>query len=145
MRFFQLSDISGGSGHVQLLYNPSTSTRALARVRVCVSVCYSTTLLQSARYKDYFFPIITQLLVRKFYHYNKRNNFMKQSPFREVNDHSISQEISRLLLNPNVHYRVHKVPPVDPILSRASAVHLVSLFPSVYAYVIQVVSSIHAL
>jgi hypothetical protein len=35
-------------------------------------------------------------------------NSMEHSPFWEYNNHSASQEIPRLLLNPKVYYSVHK-------------------------------------
>jgi hypothetical protein len=39
---------------------------------------------------------------------------MEQSPSSEANSHSATQNISRLLWNPNFHYHVHKIPPPEP-------------------------------
>ena len=48
---------------------------------------------------------------------------MEQSPFWEANRFSASQEIPRILWNPDVHYRSHKSPPPVPILSHINTVH----------------------
>ena len=49
---------------------------------------------------------------------------MVQSPSWEANWFAASQEFSRILCNPKVHYRTHKRPPPIPILGQPNPVHI---------------------
>jgi len=48
---------------------------------------------------------------------------MEQSPPLEDNRFSASQEIPYLLWHPKFHYRIHKYPPLVPILRQIDPLH----------------------
>ena len=48
---------------------------------------------------------------------------MEQGPSREINLFSTSKEIPRIVLNPKVHYHIHKCPPNILNLCQLDPVH----------------------
>ena len=66
------------------------------------------------RWKNVVFSIFNAFLL---------THSMEQSPSWEANHFSPSQEIPRILCNPEIHYRIHKSPPPVPILSQPDLVH----------------------
>jgi hypothetical protein len=53
----------------------------------------------------------------------KETDSIEQSPSSAANSRSASQKIPRLLWDTNVHYRVHKSPPMVPVLRNMNSVH----------------------
>jgi len=66
---------------------------------------------------------LTYNYYKSYYDLWRPINSMQRSPFWEAKRSSASQEILRVLLNPNVHYRIHKSPPSVPIFSQSNPVH----------------------
>jgi len=66
---------------------------------------------------------------------------MKHSLSWEANSHSSSQEITHLLCNPKIQYRVHKISPLVPILSQMNSIHT---FPPYFSKIILIwLSCVH--
>jgi hypothetical protein len=63
----------------------------------------------------------------------RATNCMEQSPSREADSRSASQEIQHLLWNQKVHYRFHKSPPFYRLLCQMNAIHTIQpYFPKIY-------------
>jgi len=60
---------------------------------------------------------------------------MEQSP-SEANSHLCNQEIPHLLQNPKFHNRVHKGPPLVPILSQMNPLHAPTSYPKIHFNII---------
>jgi hypothetical protein len=61
---------------------------------------------------------------------------MEQSPSWQVSRFTASQEITRIVWNPKVHYRIHKCPPPVPILNQLDLVHTrTSLFLKIHLHI----------
>jgi hypothetical protein len=91
---------------------------------VCFS-CLSVLQGLTSPKRSFWFYVITYLftyLLTYLLNYLP-TYFMEQSPSWEAIRFSASQEIPRILWNPNVNYHIHKCPPRFPVLSHIDQVH----------------------
>jgi hypothetical protein len=89
-----------------------TSLTGTSEINVCTKHTVTTALK------------VSSIMIISYIHFNKLTQSMEQSPSWEANRPAASQETPRILWNQKVHYRIHNSPPLVPIPSQLSPVHV---------------------
>ena len=100
---------------IPTLPNPPELSRRTTSI-----IINTTTALGLTVYSNTFYVQVEQ----RYTAYTIRTYSMVQSPSWEANWFAASQEIPRISRNPKVHYRTHKSPPPDSILSQPNPIHI---------------------